>query len=133
MAAGMAPCPDGFPAEVFVRLPALAEVFRLLFDCILRAGVAPSAMVEIRVLPLEKPGKGPTLAGSKRPISLICVMAKILGAVVLNRLTPALEHQVSLCQYALEMGRQRCIYLTSVAMSMVESGPTDSFLSQASA
>ena len=52
------------------------------------------------VIPLEKPNKDPAKCESKRPISLIGALAKILEEVVLNRLTPQLEPLLNPAQYA---------------------------------
>ena len=70
-------------------------LLRCLLDGILRNGRFASAIVGIFIVPREKPLKGPREVESDRPISLICGIAEMLEALDLNRITPALEPQIS--------------------------------------
>ena len=97
---GKAPGPDGVPAEVFQKLTTLWGPLRLLFNCIMRTGVIPVQMLRVYLVPLDKPGRDPELCSTKRPISLICAVAKILEALVHHRLLPLFEPNFAAGQYA---------------------------------
>ena len=57
-------------------------------------------MLKLTIVPLDKPNRDPELCGSKRPISLINVLSKILEAAVLHRLMGDLEVCLEKRQYA---------------------------------
>ena len=86
MAGGKAAGPDGTPVGIYRELPALWGPLRVLFDCILARGVIPAPLLLVHLVPLDKPKKDPERCSSKRPISLLNAMAKILEAAVHHRL-----------------------------------------------
>ena len=57
-------------------------------------------MLQVPMVPLDKPGRDSEQCGSKRPISLIPVLSKALEAVVLHRLFRQYEARLSPGQYA---------------------------------
>ena len=57
------------------------------------------------MIPLGKRGKNPQECGDERPIALIDASAKILKAIVLNRIQSGLEPQLTPAQYAFRRAR----------------------------
>ena len=51
----------------------------------------PRELLEVHIVPLDKPGKDQRMCGSKRPISLICAAMKIVETVVYNRVIHTVE------------------------------------------
>ena len=92
--------PDGFPVDVFAHLPSIYPALARMYTIILKTGRIPQPLLELEVVPFDKPGKDPADYAAKRPISLICAMAKILEGIVLHRMMPALEPRLGLSQYA---------------------------------
>ena len=57
-------------------------------------------MLRVVMVPLDKPHKDPERCRSKRPISLISVLSKLLETVVLRRMIGELESKLDPNQYA---------------------------------
>ena len=114
LARGKAPGPDLLPVELFQRLPCLLGPLTQLFNCIVESGRFPQKMAKVFIVPLDKPNKDATLCGSKRPISLICVAAKLLEATVLQRLLPNLEGTIDPDQYAYQRDKGTEFHLLRV-------------------
>ena len=91
---------DGLVAEVFQNMPCLIRPLTRLFDGILETGRMPQKMLQVVMIPLDKVGRDPERCGSKRPISLIPVVSKVLEAVILHRLLSRFESCLEPCQYA---------------------------------
>ena len=115
MGTSKSPGPDGLLAEVFKNMPSLTQPLATLFTKILERGAIPNTMMELYIIPLEKPDKDPKLCTSKRPISLLCIVAKILEAVVLNRLLPALERRLNPAQFAYRRSRGTEMHLQEMS------------------
>ena len=96
---------DGLIAEVFRNLPCLIKPAVELFNLILRRGRMPQQMLRVIPIPLDKPQKDPEQCRSKRPISLISVLPKILEAVVLHRMIGSLESPLDPRKYAYRQER----------------------------
>ncbi len=56
------------------------------FNQIWSSGTLPSSWSLSHIVPILKPGKDPTSASSYRPISLTCVLGKILEKIIVKRL-----------------------------------------------
>ena len=65
----------------------------------------PVDLLRPYVIPIDKPGKDPASCKSKRPISLICALAKALESVACNRMLPLLEPKLNRAQYAYRRAR----------------------------
>ena len=81
---------DGLVAELFQNLSRLIKPVVRLFNLILQNGGIPHQMLRVVMIPLEKSHKDPEQCESKRPTSLISVLAKILEAATLRRMIGAL-------------------------------------------
>ena len=110
-----APGPDTIPAEVFKNLPALQGPLAQLFTLILQTGVFPRGMLQLYIIPLDKPGKPRNLCTSKRPISLLCTISKILETVILHRMLPLIEPHLSPKQFAYRRGRGTEMHLAELS------------------
>ena len=75
---GRSPGPDGFPMELYKRLPSMRPYVVALINSIYLTGYIPLALRSIFVVPLAKPGKDPADPHNKRPISLLNSLIKIL-------------------------------------------------------
>ena len=78
MAQRKSPGPDGFPAELFQRLPALQDALVVLFNIILRTGDVPVTLRRVYLIPVLKPSKDPQLCAPRRPIPLLSAVIKLL-------------------------------------------------------
>ena len=97
---------DGIAAEVFQKMPFLIRHLTRLFNGILETGRMPQKMLQVVMIPLDKAGRDPERCGSKRPISLMPVVSKVLEAVILHRLLSRFESRLEPCHYAYR--RERC-------------------------
>ena len=80
--------------------PSLVAPVATIFNFILRTVYMPTALSNLYIILLDKP-KSPTgLCKSKSPISLISVLPKALGTLVLNRMMDQLEGRRVDSQYA---------------------------------
>ena len=70
MALGKAPGPNGVPAEMYARLPAMRETPVLFFNAVLRTGKLPIGLTGVAIVPLLKPGENPAKCQRRGPISL---------------------------------------------------------------
>ena len=82
LAPGRAPGPDGFTAKLFQELPALTDALTALFNLIFEKGDIPVTLRRIYLIPILKPNKDPQLCSSRRPISLLSGVIKILESVM---------------------------------------------------
>ncbi len=63
-----------------------------LFQASLQGGELPSQWRHAKIIPLKKPDKGDyTIAKAWRPISLLSTFGKVLEAVVVERISYAVE------------------------------------------
>ena len=115
-----APGPDDLPAEVYKNLRALHGPLAALFTLILETGRIPGDMLQLLVVPLEKPEKPRSSCAAKRPISLICAVAKLLEVAVLHRILPAIEGQLNPVQFAYRRARGTEMLLAELADFMTE-------------
>ena len=99
-AEGRAPGPDGFPAELFRKLPILQDALTILFNIILETGDIPTALRRIYLVPILKPSKDPQLCASRRPISLLSAIIKLLETVLYGSMLGQVEPLLAPQQYA---------------------------------
>ena len=78
--------PDGFVIEVYQNLPGILAPLRQLFNLIMDTGSLPLPMLKLHIVPLDKPLKDPEECSSKRPISLLNTLSKVLESMVLTRM-----------------------------------------------
>ena len=91
---------DRLNAELFQNPPRLIKPVAQLFHLILQSGRMPHQMLRVVMAPRDKPQKNPERCRSKRPISLISVLSKLLEAVVLLRMIGELEGKLDPSQYS---------------------------------
>ena len=89
-----APGKDGLSYEIFKNLGVLVlEEILALINSIWKEGILPAAWKQALVVPILKPGKGASKAGSYRPIALTAVICKIMERMVTDRLVFKLEKE----------------------------------------
>ena len=91
---------DGLVAELLQNLSSLIKPVVRLYNLILLNGRMPHQLLRVIMISLDKPHKDPEQCKSKRPISLISILAKILEAVALHRMIGALGNHLDPGQYA---------------------------------
>ena len=129
---GKAPGPDGVTAELLRGLPALEKGICSLLTCIVRSGNFPQPLLQLYVTPLDKPGKDAEACASKRPISLISVLAKLLETAILNRILPRIEPQLDGRQYAYRRARGTELHLLEIFDFISEAGERGDYVYVAS-
>ena len=107
-----APGPDGYAADIYQHLHCMWGPMLSLFNQILQTGRVPRQMLKLLIVPLDKPRKDQELCTSKRPISLICVLSKILESIGLRRLQRRLRCVLDGRQYAHRNYRSTGTHLT---------------------
>ena len=86
MSGGKAAGPDGFVVDVYQNFPGILASLYQLFNLIMDTGSLPLLMLKLHIAPLEKPLKDPEECSSKRPISLLNTLPKVLESMVLTRM-----------------------------------------------
>ena len=89
-----------------------------IFNLSISTNSIPNLWKHASIIPLLKPGKSPTIAGSYRPISLLCTPSKILERLVLDRITPFLP--LSPTQHGFRSLHSTSTLLTSLSQSILE-------------
>ena len=100
LSVGKAAGPDGVPAEIYKEMPTLWEHIKVFINCVLSKGRVPAPLLMVHPVPLDKPQKDPEECKSKRPISLINTMAKVIEAIAHHRLLTLFEAYLEPRQYA---------------------------------
>ena len=77
-----APGADAISAEIYKKTRALIPYIREVCDSALKTGHFPNALRRVHLIPLLKIGKNPQSQESRRPISLLCTMVKIMENIL---------------------------------------------------
>ena len=80
----------------------------LLFNSCATTYQIPKIWRRARVVALLKPGKDPSSPKSYRPISLLCILYKLYERMILARIQPTVEEQLSTDQAGFRPGRSCC-------------------------
>jgi hypothetical protein len=92
--------PDDIPPWcLHYASPALHEATAALFNFCLRNGIQPSQWKEAFIFPLWKQKGSASDPHNYRPISLLCVLGKLLDRILATRLSLYLEKKLSNCQH----------------------------------
>ena len=106
--------PDKFPAELYHHCPSLHAPLALLVTDVIERALIPGALKQLYVSPLDKPGKDPMDCNSKRPISLLSPLMKLVELLIVRRLLPQVEHLLSSDQYAYQRARSTEVLLSDL-------------------
>ena len=106
--------PDGYTAEVYQNLPGILQPLQDLFNAIMSTGHIPLPMLKLHIAPLGKPTRDPEACGSKRPISLLDALSKMLETLVLARMVAGAEMRLDGRQYAYRPHRGTETHLTKL-------------------
>ena len=88
LSSGKAPGQDGFPVEMFKRLPVLWPYVLALINAIYNTGQIPGGLRSVIIVSFPKPGKDSSDPANRRPISLLNSIVKLLECVIYHRLLP---------------------------------------------
>lgn len=119
-----APGNDNIPYEFIRRLPLNAQNAVLeLYNRIWLEGEYPKQWKEAVIIPISKPGKDSSKAGSYRPVSLTCCLSKVLEKMVATRLMWYLEtnNLISPAQAGFRRHRSTIDQLTHLETAIQES------------
>ena len=113
--------PDKIPARLLVEFacvigPSLCE----LFNMSLVLGVVPCKWKEANITPVFK-RDDPTLAENYRPISLLCILSKVLERCVYNHCYHHLDPQIYDVQHGFMRGKSTTTQLLHVYHDVLDS------------
>ena len=106
--------PDGYQVDISKRLPQTAHLLALPYTAFFRTGNFPKHLLDLVLIPFDKPGKPSEDYAAKRPISPISSISQTLEAIALNRLIPKLEGGLNTHQYAFRSDRNTEYHLTEL-------------------
>ena len=89
-----------------------------IYNQSIRLNVVSSLWKRATMIPLLKPGKPPSVAGSYRPISLLCTPSKVLERLVLDKVLPLFP--VRSIQHGFKSFHSTSTLLTTVSQSVLE-------------
>ncbi|KAK3870172.1 hypothetical protein Pcinc_011237 [Petrolisthes cinctipes] len=100
---------DGITPEMVHHLGPRARewITRLFNKCVITKKV-PKVWKKTKVVALLKPGKDPKSPKSYRPISLLCVLYKLYERLIMTRISPIVDDQLSCDQAGFRPGRSCC-------------------------
>ena len=79
-----------------------------LFNKCANTNKIPKGWRKARVVALLKPGKDPATSKSYRPISLLCILYKLYECMIMARIAPIVEEQLTPDQAGFRPGRYTC-------------------------
>ena len=95
-------------------------ILALLNKCALTSSI-PKTWRKSRVVALLKPGKDPTNKKSYRPISLLSIVYKLYERMILARISPKIEEELTKDQAGFRPGRSTCSQLLNLTQ-FIEDG-----------
>ncbi|KAK3891912.1 hypothetical protein Pcinc_004226 [Petrolisthes cinctipes] len=100
---------DGITPEMVHHLGPRARewITRLFNKCVITKKV-PKVWKKTKDVALLKPGKDPKSPKSYRPISLLCVLYKLYERLIMTRISPIVDDQLSCDQAGFRPGRSCC-------------------------
>ena len=106
---------DGITTEVLQHFGPRAKTWILaLFNQCATHTTIPKAWRKARVVALLKPGKDPNHKKSYRPISLLSIPYKLYERMIMSRMSPTVEQQLSPDQAGFRPGRSCCDQLLNL-------------------
>ena len=100
---------DGITTEMIKHFGPNTNSWLLdLFNECAETNKIPNGWKKARVVALLKPGKDPTSKKSYRPISLLCILYKLYERMVMARMAPTVEEQLTPDQAGFRPGRSTC-------------------------
>jgi hypothetical protein len=119
---GKAAGPDGVYPEFIKNMGLITKKWLLKFmnEC-LRTGRLPRVWKHSRIVAIVKPGKDGSDPSHFRPISLLCVINKLLERLLLQRIAASIDAVVPIEQAGFRAGRSCCEQVLALT-STIESG-----------
>ena len=121
------PGADAIPAAIYKTLSWLTPLIRRLLTSMVRSGCVPKPLLEIIIVPIDKPGKNPHLCESKRPISLINVIMKVAEIAVYNRVIHTIEPDLDPAQHAYRRSRGTETHMAALCNTLQEALTTQKY------
>ena len=100
---------DGITTEMIQHFGPNAKtwILAMMNNCVATCSI-PKVWRKSRVIALLKPGKDPTSKKSYRPISLLCILYKLYERLIMARIYPRVEEQLTKDQAGFRPGRSTC-------------------------
>ena len=106
---GKAPGLDGVSAEMITHFgPNTKKWLLALYNNCATSFRIPKIWRKAKVVALLKPGKDPEHPKSYRPISLLCILYKLYERLIMARISPTVDEQLSPDQAGFRPGRSCC-------------------------
>ena len=100
---------DGITTEEILHFGPKSKAWILcLFNKCASENRIPKQWRKARVVALLKPGKDPTERKSYRPISLLCILYKLYERLIMARIAPTVEKEITPDQAGFRPGRSTC-------------------------
>ena len=113
---------DGITTEEILHFGTKSKAWILqLFNKCANENCIPKEWRKARVVALLKPGKDPTQRKSYRPISLLCILYKLYERMILARIAPTVEKEITPDQAGFRPGRSTCGQLLNITQ-FIEDG-----------
>ena len=100
---------DGITTEMIQHFGPITKnwILTVLNTCATSSSI-PKTWRKARVVALLKPGKDPTSKKSYRPISLLCISFKLYERMIMARIQPIVEEELTRDQAGFRPGRSTC-------------------------
>ena len=106
---GKAPGLDGISAEMILHFgPNTRKWLLALYNTCMMSLKIPKTWRKAKVVALLEPGKDPKLPKSYRPIFLLCILYKVCKLLIMTRISPTVDEQISSDQAGFRPGRSCC-------------------------
>ncbi|NEO82313.1 reverse transcriptase domain-containing protein [Moorena sp. SIO4G3] len=106
---GKAPGLDGVSTEMIAHFgPNTKKWLLALYNNCATSFIIPKIWRKAKVVALLKPGKDPEHPKSYRPISLLCILYKLYERLIMARISPTVDEQLSPDQAGFRPGRSCC-------------------------
>lgn len=113
---------DGITTEEILHFGLKSKCWILnLFNKCASKNCIPKEWRKAKVVALLKPGKDPTQRKSYRPISLLCILYKLFERMILARIAPSVEEELTSDQAGFRPGRSTCGQLLNLTQ-FIEDG-----------
>ena len=113
--------PDNIPGRLLkITAAAISPSLCRLFNMSLSQGSVPAIWKKANITPIHK-GDDPSLPANYRPISLLCILSKVLERCVFNRCFPHISPSLYHLQYGFRPGRSTESQLLVVYHDLLDS------------
>ena len=105
--------PDNIPVSLLkITAVAMLPILCCLFNMSLSHGSVPAIWRKANITPIHK-DEDPSLPANYRPVSLLCILSKVLERCVVNRCFPHISRSLYHLQYGFRPGRLLILQLVT--------------------